>query len=441
MSKPSPDKQRSEFAEIISQGKKYLFDEQMERARAEFSQAQSFAEAHFGINSEEVDLAHDELINLLHILELKDDELALLESLVAKRRQHEPQNVPSLVSALMRLAKCQVDLGQFDAAEAHFKEAIASCSLHNSEHLFSLQLSHVDYGRCLCRHHQAERAVEVLEEGLKLYARIKDGNVMMAADMAMYMALAYWNLGREAEAVELGTQVAPLTCHRSAGPNADFTRMLYHVGGYYHQEKKYKEADYYLQWALTRLFQESSIKHRNIGAVYHLLASNDRLFGKPERVERHLRRALKFLLRGCEAHEPMVMDTRLGLINVLIPAERYAEAETVIAEAIEAIKNRERNLESKQNLYYNNLGFVQVHLEKFPKAEASLRFALKVAQDDQERAYPLKNLGLLYQRMGYVTEAIDYYQQALRLFEAEPGEPHPMIPVIQKALTELQNPA
>ena len=46
MSKPSPDKQRSEFAEIISQGKKYLFDEQMERARAEFSQAQSFAEAH-----------------------------------------------------------------------------------------------------------------------------------------------------------------------------------------------------------------------------------------------------------------------------------------------------------------------------------------------------------------------------------------------------------
>ena len=137
----------------------------------------------------------------------------------------------------------------------------------------------------------------------------------------------------------------------------------------------------------------------------------------------------------------MVMDTRLGLINVLIPAERYAEAETVIAEAIEAIKNLERNLESKQNLYYNNLGFVQVHLEKFPKAEASLRFALKVAQDDQERAYPLKNLGLLYQRMGYVTEAIDYYQQALRLFEAEPGEPHPMIPVIQKALTELQNPA
>ena len=125
------------------------------------------------------------------------------------------------------------------------------------------------------------------------------------------------------------------------------------------------------------------------------------------------------------------------MINIYIPAGRYAEAEPILQAMVKASEHADFSDERAQERYLNNLGFVQVHLEEFPKAELNLRRALEIAGKD-EGCYIIKNLGLMYQKMGYVTEAIREYEKALPLFETHYDPKHSVAEFIRTALAELK---
>jgi tetratricopeptide (TPR) repeat protein len=150
---------------------------------------------------------------------------------------------------------------------------------------------------------------------------------------------------------------------------------------------------------------------------------------------------VRFLLRSQqEEHHPDVLSVKQDLVNIYIPAKQYAKAEAVLEEMAAATEHPEFNDDRAKERYLNNLGFVQVHLEEFPKAEANLRRALLSAGEDHG-CYVIKNLGLMYQKMGYVSEAIREYRKALPLFEQHFSTDHPVAEFIRGALSELENQA
>jgi hypothetical protein len=50
----------------------------------------------------------------------------------------------------------------------------------------------------------------------------------------------------------------------------------------------------------------------------------------------------------------------------------------------------------------------------------------------------IKNLGLMYQKMGYAEEAVREYRKALPLFEQHFSTDHPVAEFIRGALSELE---
>jgi len=178
----------------------------------------------------------------------------------------------------------------------------------------------------------------------------------------------------------------------------------------------------------------------NLALILQAQACNDLKLKKPARAERHLRQAVRHALRSLPPHHADVLSIRQDLTNILIPAGRYADAEAVLAEMTAAADHADFTDTKAKERYLNNLGFVQVHLEEFPKAEANLRRALALAGPDGG-CYVIKNLGLMYQKMGYVAEAIREYEKALPLFEQHFGADHSVAAFIRTALAELRSPS
>jgi tetratricopeptide (TPR) repeat protein len=442
MSQFSREKLQAEFNKILSEGRKYLFEDQLERARAEFLQAQEYAEKNFGVFSEELDEANFELIGIFRRLDEEKQELALLQRLVERRRSEKTfATVPSLVNALIDLARCENNLDAKVEAKATLESAIQVCDNSALEHLHSLQKVYYYFGRFLYHEQLNDESLVVLRKGLKLHVRNKMSDDMWAAKTAMYYALVLWNLNRQAEAADLTSRSYRVVCHHTQAPSLDFNRLLYHIGGYYDEQAQYQEAESILSAALFDLFRMDRPNFHNIGMIYSRLGDIDLKLEKKERAEYHLRRALKALLKHGKPSDRSVLNTRQDLANILLPAGRYAEAEPLLQEGVDSLVSVNQGPSEILNRFLNNLGFAQVHLEEFPKAEANLRRALSVAVDDLDRAFPLKNLGLMYQTMGYVKEAIDNYQQALVLFEGRGTPEHPQVSRIREALSKLQSPA
>jgi tetratricopeptide (TPR) repeat protein len=162
--------------------------------------------------------------------------------------------------------------------------------------------------------------------------------------------------------------------------------------------------------------------------------------GRPSQAEQRLKLAVNFLRRSQEEHHPDLLSVKQDLVNIYIPAKQYAKAEPILEEMVAASEHPDFDDEKAKERYLNNLGFVQVHLEEFPKAEANLRRALLSAGEDQG-CYVIKNLGLMYQKMGYAEEAIQEYRKALPLFEKHFSADHPVAEFIRGALSELENQA
>jgi tetratricopeptide (TPR) repeat protein len=387
----------------------------MELARAEYVQALAFAEQHFGADSPQVDEVCLELALFDSAVKEPEPELAVLERRVRIRKAQA--GIPQIVEALQDVAECHKLQDRPDDAESTYREALDLCdeTIHDG-------------------------AILILERGLAACKLPQEIPTLTAARIAMHLGEALLQAKRPAEAQVLIDAATPVVTHRGQPNSTIFGKILYYLGNYHQREDRFDEAARAYDLAILQTHNARHINFRNLAYIQQAAAANELKRGRPSQAEQRLKLAVTFLRRTEEEHHPDVLSVKQDLVNIYIPAKQYAKAEPILEEMVAASDHPEFADERAKERYLNNLGFVQVHLEEFPKAEANLRRALLSAGDDHG-CYVIKNLGLMYQKMGYAEEAVREYRKALPLFEQHFSSDHPVAEFIRGALSELENPA
>ena len=435
MSKPSREEQLNEFKDRLATAKEHRFADRMEPARAEYLQALTFAEKHFGPDSTQVDTVCLELALFYSTVKEPADELAVLERRVRIRKAQA--GIPQIVDALQDLAECHKLQDRPDEAESTYREAMDLCDETVEAHHEPLRMTLLYFGMFLNERERYADAVQFLESAFDCCKLPAEVPTLTAARISMHLGEALLQLKRHAEAQTLIDAAAPVVTHRGQPGSTVFGKIFYYVGNYHQREDRFLEAARAYDLALLQSRNARHINFRNMAYIQQAAAANDLKRGRPRQAEQRLKVAVNFLCRTQDEHHPDVLSVKQDLVNIYIPAMQYAKAEPLLEEMVAASEHPDFDDERAKERYLNNLGFVQVHLEEFPKAEANLRRALLSAGEDHG-CYVIKNLGLMYQKMGYAAEAIQEYRKALPLFEQHLSTDHPVAEFIRGALAELE---
>jgi tetratricopeptide (TPR) repeat protein len=425
----------AEFKDRVATAKDHRFADRTELARAEYLQALAFAEEHFGADSTQVDTVCLELALFYSSTKEAGPELAMLERRVRIRKAEA--GIPQIVDALQDLAECHGQQERPEVAEATYQEALDLCDETIEAHLPPLRMTLLYFGIFLNDRERYDDAIAVFERGLTVCKLDKDPPTFTAARTAMHLGEALLQVKRHEEARVLIEAAAPVISHRGQTPSTAFGKILYYLGNYHQREDRFAEAERAYDLAVLQTHNARNISFRNLAYIQQAAASNDLKLNQPLRAENRLKQSVRFLLKSQDEHHPDVLSVKQDLVNIYIPAKQYAKAEAILEEMAAATDHPDFNDDRAKERYLNNLGFVQVHLEEFPKAEANLRRALLSAGEDHG-CYVIKNLGLMYQKMGYVDEAIREYRKALPLFEQHFSKDHPIAEFIRGALAELE---
>jgi len=435
MSKPSREEQLTEFKDRLATAKEHRFADRMEPARAEYLQALTFAEKHFGADSTQVDTVCLELALFYSTVKEPADELAVLERRVRIRKAQA--GIPQIVDALQDLAECHKLQDRPDEAESTYREAMDLCDETVEAHHAPLRMTLLYFGMFLNERERHADAVQFLESAFACCKLPAEVPTLTAARISMHLGEALLQLKRHEEARTLIDAAAPVVTHRGQPGSTVFGKIFYYLGNYHQREDRFLEAARAYDLALLQSRNARYINFRNMAYIQQAAASNDLKRGRPNQAEQRLKVAVNFLCRTQDEHHPDVLSVKQDLVNIYIPAMQYAKAEPLLEEMVAASEHPDFDDERAKERYLNNLGFVQVHLEEFPKAEANLRRALLSAGEDHG-CYVIKNLGLMYQKMGYAAEAIQEYRKALPLFEQHLSTDHPVAEFIRGALAELE---
>ena len=438
MPKPNKEALLVEFKDRLATAKEHRFADRMEPARAEYLQALTFAEKHFGPDSTQVDEVCLELALFYSTVKEPADELAVLERRVRIRKAQA--GIPQIVDALQDLAECHKLQDRPDEAESTYREAMDLCDETVEAHHAPLRMTLLYFGMFLNERERYADAVQFLESAFDCCKLPAEVPTLTAARISMHLGEALLQLKRHAEAQTLIDAAAPVVTHRGQPGSTVFGKIFYYVGNYHQREDRFLEAARAYDLALLQSRNARHINFRNMAYIQQAAAANDLKRGRPSQAEQRLKVAVNFLCRTQDEHHPDVLSVKQDLVNIYIPAKQYAKAEPLLEEMVAASEHPDFDDERAKERYLNNLGFVQVHLEEFPKAEANLRRALLSAGEDHG-CYVIKNLGLMYQKMGYAAEAIQEYRKALPLFEQHLSTDHPVAEFIRGALAELETPA
>ena len=435
MSKPSKEAELAEFKDRLATAQGHREADRMELARGEYIQALAFAEQHFGANSQQVDEVCLELALFYSTVKEPTAELAMLERRVRIRKAEA--GIPQIVDALNDVAECHKLQDRPDDAETTYREALDLCDESIETHHAPLRMTLLYFGVFLNDRERHDEAIPILERGLTACKLPQEVPTLTAARIAMHLGEALLQAKQPAEAQVFIDAATPVVTHRGQPGSTAFGKILYYLGNYHQREDRFAEAARAYDLAILQTRNSRHINFRNFAYIQQAAAANELKRGRPNQAEQRLKLAVNFLCRTEEEHHPDVLSVKQDLVNIYIPAKQYAKAEPILEEMVAASDHPEFSDERAKERYLNNLGFVQVHLEEFPKAEANLRRALLSAGDDHG-CYVIKNLGLMYQKMGYAEEAVREYRKALPLFEQHFSTDHPVAEFIRGALSELE---
>ena len=436
MTKPSKEAELAEFKDRLATAQGHRTADQMELARGEYVQALAFAEQHFGADSVQVDEVCLELALFYSEVKEPESELAMLERRVRIRKAQA--GIPQIIEALHDVAECHKLQDRPEEAEAIYHEALGLCDESVEAHHAPLRMTLLYFGMFLNDRERHDEATPILERGLAACKLPQEVPTLTAARIAMHLGEALLRGGRPADAQTLIDAAMPVVTHRGQPGSTAFGRILYYLGNYHQREDRFAEAARAYDLAILQTRNARQVNFRNFAYIQQAAAANELKRGRPSQAEQRLKLAVNFLRRTEEEHHPDLLSVKQDLVNIYIPAKQYAKAEPILEEMVAASDHPEFTDERAKERYLNNLGFVQVHLEEFPKAEANLRRALLSVGDDQG-CYVIKNLGLMYQKMGYAEEAVREYRKALPLFEQHFSSDHPVAEFIRKALAELES--
>ena len=435
MPKPKKEALLAEFKDRLATAQAHRVADRMELARGEYVQSLAFAEQHFGPDSPQVDEVCLELALFYSTVKEPAAELAVLERRVRIRKAQA--GIPQIVEALQDVAECHKLQDRPDEAESTYREAMDLCDESIEAHHPALRMTLLYFGMFLNERERHADAVQFLESAFDCCKLPAEVPTLTAARITMHLGEALLHLKRHAEARTLIDAATPVVTHRGQPGSTVFGKIFYYLGNYHQREERFLEAARAYDLALLQSRNARYINFRNMAYIQQAAAANDLKRGRPRQAEQRLKVAVNFLCRTQDEHHPDVLSVKQDLVNIYIPAKQYAKAEPLLEEMVAASEHPDFDDERAKERYLNNLGFVQVHLEEFPKAEANLRRALLSAGEDHG-CYVIKNLGLMYQKMGYAEEAVREYRKALPLFEQHFSADHPVVEFIRGALAELE---
>jgi tetratricopeptide (TPR) repeat protein len=438
MSRPSREALIKELNERLADARRHRSAGRSENARAELTQALAFAEKSFGEVSPQVDKVCLAFADFHYSQKEPDAELAFLERRVRIRKADA--GIPQVAEALCDVAQCHRDQRRPADAEAHYRKAIGLCDPAIPAHSEVLRQTLRRLGSFLNDRERYADAEKELRLALEVCRREEPVPTVEAARVLMTLAESLFCQGRGDEARKYVEVAEPVATHRSHRPTTGQGKTFYYLGNWHQHHKRHAEAERAYAHAIHQTREADDTNFTNLAYIFQAAANNDLRLDRRDRAVRRLEHAYAHLLRSRERHHPDVLSVRQDLVNIHVADKQYDKAEPLLQEMVTATEHPDFTDEPAKERYLNNLGFVQVHLEEFPKAEANLRRALLSAGDDKG-CFVIKNLGLMYQKMGYVREAIAEYRKALPLFEQHHSKDHPMVGFIRQALTELENPA
>jgi tetratricopeptide (TPR) repeat protein len=173
--------------------------------------------------------------------------------------------------------------------------------------------------------------------------------------------------------------------------------------------------------------------------VRTLLASGTTLFyaGNDEGAAPYLQQAADLARKSLKASDPLHSEALTGLADLLAADGKYAEAEKLCGEALEADRQRGSTSEDKAVLAntLDSLGTAFLYSGDPIAAEAPMREALQLREEAFGMDHPLtaaslNNLGVLFYQSGRYAEAAAHYQLALPIYEKIYEAEHPEVAAI-----------
>ncbi|MEY4776700.1 MAG: hypothetical protein RL759_1213, partial [Verrucomicrobiota bacterium] len=318
MSKPTREEQLTEFKDRLATAKEHRFADRMEPARAEYLQALTFAEKHFGADSTQVDEVCLELALFYSLVKEPADELAVLERRVRIRKAQA--GIPQIVDALQDLAECHKLQDRPDEAESTYREALDLCDVTIETHHAPLRMTLLYFGMFLNERERHADAVQFLESAFDCCKLPAEVPTLTAARISMHLGEALLQLKRHAEAQTLIDAAAPVVTHRGQPGSTVFGKIFYYVGNYHQREDRFLEAARAYDLALLQSRNARHINFRNMAYIQQAAAANDLKRGRPNQAEQRLKVAVNFLCRTQDEHHPDVLSVKQDLVNIYIPA-------------------------------------------------------------------------------------------------------------------------
>lgn len=443
------------FDDLLAAGEKFIREGKPELARAEFLQALAYAKTDEGELSDAYDHALLRLAEFHHEQYENGDEYTCLAQRADLRRQRHGA-VPATASALHDLGLWHFRADEFPQCEALAREGISFCVEPSREllapnaaptgtaqdDLSALIQCYRMLSRCCYDTEQYTACIVAGEKVLSLCAIAGATFHANAAWSSVWLACAYYHEANHAAALELLELCLPMLSNRYRLADTTIARGHHVLGLCYRKFQRHADAARVLDIACEYVRTGSRFDKRYLAEILESAAEAHLSLGASERCERKLRESIRFCKASSDgAPSEQACVAQSALIDFLIQSKRYGDAEPVLETVLADLEQ----LHGKDALILertlNNLGYTQVHLEEFPKAEQTLRRAntLYLQHNGRSGPYIIKNLGLMYQQMGYNAEAITHFQEARVLFVNEYGTEHPMLTFIDAALTKLNH--
>lgn len=344
------------------------------------------------------------------------------------RRRELGNDHPDTLKSVEALGQLQQDLGEYDLAEKHYKEAwTANRRLHGDSHLRSLagqsNMGSIEYAQG-----NLEAAAELTRTALDSYEALGNPIEALATMSVLGSILVEQSKFEEAEQVLRET----LRRRRSAlgGDDSMTLRSMTNLARLLHKIGKYKEGQALTEESLATYKRLLGDDHPETVEARMLLGDLLTARGKLSEAEPILRDALAAQRRLLGNAHPLTLGSVNNLAALLDQIGEYAEAEALFRESLAGHRRLFGDEHFQTLRAIGNLGFVLNLQGKSAEAEPYYRQALAGFQkvfgkEHQLTLSAMGNLGAFLSKMGKHAEAEPLYYEALEGRRKLLGDDHP----------------
>jgi tetratricopeptide (TPR) repeat protein len=430
---------KSQLADLLQSAQANLRENRAEFARADFLQAVKLAEKHFGPHSTEVDEALRPSMELHFQSDEIDAGFACFDKIdrnyeLRKNQTHERVYFYNDVAVIFGNKR------KNDEAYKLLNRALTLSEKIDKVHVKVRVHTLINLGYYHFRDDRYAECIRFLQEGLRESKAVTPYPAAEYAKAAIILARALFETKADASVIiPLLEHALPVISSLSQTPTENTGIGYNTLGIIFYRAGRYHDARYAFDKASSALefCQPSSKFYLSHNHVWS--SDNEIKLGNLQRAESLVRKALEISVDAHPEHDPAIVNAKLAVTDFLIPRGQYVESATLLEEVIASIEARNGRDDPNLQRHCNNLGYVYVHLERFPLAEGILRRAQKFTLQKtpaQPCPFITKNLGLMYQKMGYDEKAVVEYKKARKLFITLHGNEHPMVSFIDNALME-----